>query len=317
MVISPPPSNPSRIIRPGFVFFLALPLVFSLVFSGCSFRQFVMAGIVGSMEGLEDLYRSEDDPDLVRESMPSNLKMLELLIRQSPNDPKLLLTASRAFTTYGYAFVMTDAEVAMSTDIHKWKRLRERARKLFLRARGYALRALEVKYPGFGRSFQGDPEGTLRSVTRDDVSLLYWTAAAWGSFISASKDDPAAIIELPNVGYFLERALQLDESYDRGAVHELMISYALNRPDEGGAPLEEAHHHFERAVEFSQGRRASVFVTYAESVSVRTQNRKEFSQMLDRALAIDVDEEPSNRLSNIIAQERARRLKGSVDELFY
>ena len=44
---------------------------------------------------------------------------------------------------------------------------------------------------------------------------------------------------------------------------------------------------FDRAVELSGGHRASVYTTWAEAVSVRTQNRSEFRAMLERALAVD------------------------------
>lgn len=269
------------------------------------------------MEGLDELYLTENDPQLVRESMPSTLKVLELLIQKSPDDARLLSLAAQAFVTYGYAFVLRDAEVATTYDVHEARRLHERSRKLFLRAKRYALRALEVKYPGFQETYFARPEETLQRVKREDVSLLYWSAAAWGSLISSSKDDPAVIIELPQVGYFLERALELDESYDKGALHEAMISYSVARPGVGGSAIEEARDHYQRALSLSGGKRASVYVTYAESVCVREQDREEFLGLLDMALSIDVDENPSSRLANIIAQQKAAWLKGRVDELFF
>lgn len=277
-----------------------------------------MNSVMDSMEGFEDLYLTEDDPELVRESMPSNLKMLELLINQSPEDPRLLLSAAQAFTMYGHAFIQRDAEIMMShNNLDEATRLRERSKKLFSRAKGYAFRALESTYPGFWESYSTDPEETLRKIGENDVPLLYWTTASWGSLISISKDDPAAIIELPNIGYFLDRALELDESYDKGALHEIMISYSISRADAGSSALEEAKRHFERALNLSEGKRASVYIAYAEAVSVRNQDKDEFISMLERALSIDINENPSSRLANIIAQERAQWLMERVDELFF
>jgi len=272
---------------------------------------------MGSFEGFEEIYLEENDPELVRESMPANLKILELLIQQSPDDPRLLLSATQAFTMYGYAFIQRDAEKVMFHDIHEANRLQERSKKLFSRAKGYAIRALDATYPGFWESFLVNPEETLKWVSVTDVPLLYWTAASWGSLISSSKNDPAVIIQLPNIGYFLDRALELDESYDKGALHELMISYSVSRPDAGESALTEAKHHFERALDLSGGKRASVYVSYAQTVSVRNQDKESFLTLLDKALAIDVDEDPSSRLANIISQEKAQWLKDRNDELFY
>ena len=84
----------------------------------------------------------------------------------------------------------------------------------------------------------------------------------------------------------------------------------------GGSP-ERARQHFARAVELSEGMDASPYVTLASSVSVETQNRDEFERLLNDALAIDVDENPSNRLLNTIAQKRARLLLEHIDDLFF
>jgi predicted anti-sigma-YlaC factor YlaD len=70
-------------------------------------------------------------------------------------------------------------------------------------------------------------------------------------------------------------------------------------------------------MELARGRKVSPLVTFAENVSVRRQDRKEFLELLDRALAFDARREaPEYRLANLIAQRKARWLKGRVDELF-
>ncbi|MFQ6616425.1 MAG: TRAP transporter TatT component family protein [Fidelibacterota bacterium] len=285
--------------------------------SGCSVRPLVISFLSESFTGLEDLYRSENDPELVRESLPANLKLLDLLILQSPGDENLLLAASQAYTTYGYAFIMRDAEKIMDRDVSEWRRLKQRARKHFVRAKEYAFRALDIRHPGFSESYRFDPRAALQGLSKEDVPLLYWAAAAWANFISASLDDPSAIVDLPQVGGLLERALQLDESYDRGALHEMMVSYSAGRPDGTDAHMDTARWHFRRALELSQGGRASLFVAYAQAISVRNQDREEFLIMLDRALAVDVDANPRSRLANLLAQDRAMWLKGRVGVLFY
>jgi predicted anti-sigma-YlaC factor YlaD len=49
---------------------------------------------------------------------------------------------------------------------------------------------------------------------------------------------------------------------------------------------------------------------------VAAQDRAEFKALLDKALAIDPDLDPPNRLGNLVAQRRARWLLGRTDELF-
>lgn len=303
------------VVPPGRILLFSTAL--AVIVSGCSFRSLVVSSLAGSFAGLEDLYRTENDPELVRESLPANLKMLDLLILQSPDDVNLLLAGAQAYTTYGYAFIMRDAEKIMLENLYEWKRLRGRAGEHFFRAKEYAFRAMEVRHPGFSSDYAANPVKALQNLTREDVPVLYWMAASWANLISASRDDPEAIVDLPHIGMIAERALKLHESYDQGALHEFMIPYSASRPDRADHAFAAAADHFQRALALSEGKRASLFVTYAESVSVMTQDRDEFLAMLDRALSVDVDAIPQSRLSNLIAQERATWLKGRVDALFY
>ena len=82
------------------------------------------------------------------------------------------------------------------------------------------------------------------------------------------------------------------------------------------ARLPEVEALIDRALELSSGKRASLFVAYAEAVSIRTQNRAKFRSMLEKAAAIDPDKCEQVRLFNLIAQRRARWLLGRSDELF-
>lgn len=296
--------------------FAALLLFLSV--TGCSVREFVVGSMLSSAgDGIAAIYLSEDDPELVRESMPTNMKLIELLIQQSPDNPALLTSACQAFTVYAYAFVLRDAEIALDEDFQEARRLTNRGAKLLHRAREYGLAALAARHPGFIGQYESDPVSALGTVNKDDLSALYWTAAAWGLLVSASKDNPAAIIELPNVGFLLERGLELDESYDKGAFHDLMFTYTLSRPDGGSEAPDVARKHYDRATELSEGTRASLYVSYAESISVQNQNREEFLKLLEKALAVDVNKAPDQRLANLLAQERAQWLKDRVDELFF
>ena len=115
-------------------------------------------------------------------------------------------------------------------DTARASHLRGRARRLYLRARGYGLRGLEVKHPGFEQKLRADAKAAAASTTKADVPLLFWTASAWGAAISLSKDDPGLIAEQPLLEALIDRALALDESYDSGAIHGFLISYEPSRP---------------------------------------------------------------------------------------
>jgi predicted anti-sigma-YlaC factor YlaD len=292
----------------------ALLLLVSSV--GCSPRAYVLGRVAdGVSAGGGEVFASDDDPELVREAAPFALKAEEALLEQQPDHRGLLVSLSRGFTQYSSAFVWQDAVEEEAGE--RATAGKERARRLFLRAKAYGLRGLEVAHPGFRDRIDTDPEKAAAMAGGEDVPLLFWTAASWSLAISASGGDPSMLVDLPRCEILMRRALALQEDYGEGAIHEYFIAFEGGRPAAMGGSLADAKWHFERAMELGGGKKVSPLVTFAETVSVRTQNRQEFLELLSRALAFDARKEaPEFRLANLIAQRKARWLSGRVDELF-
>jgi hypothetical protein len=84
--------------------------------------------------------------------------------------------------------VQQSSEEIESEDLAKSDELSARARNLYLRARDYGLRGLEAKHRSFAVQLREDPKSAVQTMNAGDVSLLYWTAVAWGAAISVAKD---------------------------------------------------------------------------------------------------------------------------------
>jgi predicted anti-sigma-YlaC factor YlaD len=244
------------------------------------------------------------------------LKLMESLLNESPNHRGLLQATASGFTQYGYAFVQQEADETEATDFERAEALRARAKRLYLRARNYGLRGLEVGKRGFTNQLAANPRAAVVKLKKRDVAQTYWTAAAWGAAISLGKDDPALIAEIPQMEALIDRALALDEAYAEGAIHSFLISYETSRQGASGDATQRARKHFERAVELTKGRQAGPFVAFAEAVCVEKQDIKQFEELLNRALAINADEHPETRLVNLVMQRRAKWLLSQRDELF-
>ncbi len=283
--------------------------------SACSVRQLAVSGLADALAGSAATYAREDDPELVREAMPFALKTIEAVLLADPENETLLSAACTAFGLYAYAFVQIDGEALQGSDYARSEHLKNRALALHLRARDYALRALELRHPGIRERLRTEPAAAAGLLTREDVTLAYGAAGTWGLAIGLGKDDPALVGDVDAVRALLRRALELDEAYEAGALHEAMISVEGLPRVMGGSP-ERAREHFQRALALSGGQRASLYLNLAENVSVPAQDREEFERLLQQALAIDIESAPDLRLSNRINQARARRLLDGIDELF-
>ena len=285
--------------------------------SGCSLNRLAVNKLGDALAGGGGgTFATDDDPELVKAAVPFSLKLMESLLAESPEHRGLLLAASSGFTQYAYAFVQEDADELEASDYAAAQAMRERARRLYLRARDYGLRGLEVRQPGARAALAADPRAAVRRFTKADVPQLYWTAAAWASVISLSKDDPARIAEIPQMEALIDRAAELDADWGEGSIHSFLIPYEMARQGVAGDAAARSRGHFERAVALARGRQASPFVSYAEAVCVEQQDYPQFAALLQQALAIDADAFPEQRLVNLVAQRRARWLLARQDDLF-
>jgi len=283
--------------------------------TSCSINRMVANGVGNAISKGPDVFGSDEDPELVRDAIPFGLKTMESLLQTVPRHRGLLLTACKGFTEYAYAFVQAPADEIESTDYARATAMRERALKLFLRARDYGLRGLAVNNRGIDQQLHLAPQQAVGRLRVADVPTLYWTAAAWGLAISLGKDRAELLADLPAVRALIERGIQLDEGYEAGAFHEAMIVLEALPPGMGGS-YPRARQHFERAVELSHGTRVSPYITMAQSVAVATQDRSEFDRLLQQALAVDPNRDPTQRLANLVLQQRARTLQARASEMF-
>ena len=289
-----------------------LILLSVLGLSACSLKRMAVNTIADTLAESGDTFASDDDPELIRDAVPFSLKLMESTLADVPRHRGLLLATCSGFAQYAFAFVQVDAEQIEFDEYEGAEALKLRARRLYLRARDYCLRNLEVAYPGLAQKLHVDPQTAVARMKAEDVPALYWTGAAWGAAVSLGLDRPELVADLPAVKALLARALVLDEAYERGAIHEAFISLEALPEAMGGSPAR-AREHFKRALELSKGLSAGAYVSLATTVVVAEQNREEFERLLKEALAVDSDEEPGLRLANLVAQKRARFLLDHVD----
>lgn len=294
---------------------LIAPALAVLVMAGCgAIKKAALNNVAGTLSSSGDVFSRDDDPELVREALPFALKLYESLLESVPKNEDLLVATCSAFTQYSFAFVETDALVLGEAHHDESKALRDRALKLYIRAKGYCLRGMEVRFPGITPRLLADPAAALAKAQKKDVPLLYWTAASWGSAISLGLDKPDLVVDHPTVRALADRALALDPTWQKGAIHELFITLD-SLPDALGGSVARARDHFGQARALEPNA-PGPFVALAQGVSVPAQDRAEFTRLLNEALAIDPEKDPSTRLVTLVEQRRARALLDQADMLF-
>ena len=281
----------------------ALLLLLLTSLSGCGMLRNAAMGSL--MEDLATATNKHEDALLVAQAAPAYLLLMDGLIEGSPNDLRLLIEASQAYTSYG-ALIEFDAPT--------------RAGLMYGRGKAYGLRALAQKRRPASQLLCA-PFSEFTQITAalrpGDVELVFWAASSWGAWISLQTESMTALAELPRVILLMEWVLQQDESFLFGSPHLFLgIYYAALPPMLGGKP-ERSRQHFERAMELSGGNSGMVYVQMARYYARQIYDRELYTSLLQRALEVPLNAVPSLTLQNAAARDLALTLMNEIDATFY
>lgn len=279
------------------------PLVMLQALAACAPGTIALRTTASLLERGSPALYEESDPVLAREALPSQLKLIEALLKNEPGNARLLRLASQGFG--GYAFLFLEDEQP------------ERARALYLRARGYglALASRNASLKGIGSMPLSDLEAALRSASLPDVPGLFWSAYNWAGWINLSKDVPEAVAGLPKAAAMMRRVQELSPGYYHGGPDLFLGTYYAALPRMLGGDPGKSKTHFEAAIEAGRGRFLIAKVLYARYYAVAVQDRELFRK-LNGEVAAASEDAPELRLANAVAKLKAKRLLEKTNDLF-
>jgi TRAP transporter T-component len=276
---------------------LAAAAALSVAACGC-------VSLVGSMaaDTLSSAILNQDDPVLVESGVPAYLLLVDGFVAESPDNADLLAAASQLYALYGSRFERDPERVVLLT-----AKARKYGRRAICLAHAPACNWDGLSYDEFVTE--------LAAVGRRNIDHLFAYSVSWLSYLDATSEDWSAVAELPWVDAALQRCLELDESYEQGAVHAYLgIINSLRPPAIGGEP-EVAKAHFERAIELNGGHDLSVKVEYAKRYARLVFDQELHDRLLNEVLDAPA-EAPGYTLFNVLAKREAEELLASSKEYF-
>ena len=299
---------------------ITLPVALVLLFlPACSIKKLAMNQVANALtaESSSTVFSGDNDPELVGDALPFAIKLYESLMAANPGHQGLKLKTGSLYIMYANAFLQTPALMLPENEFEAQEFNYKRAKNLYLRGRDIILSALENKYPGFKQYLQKKMYAqALQATTKKDVPLLYWAGAGWLAAYAINPFDMDLGITLPSAAALMDRVYQLEENYAAGTIHEFYILYYGSLPEYMGGSLPKARLHFEKAIASSAGKSSTPYIALATTVSVKEQNLDEFRSLLAKALAIDPEVDPENRLVNILNQRKANWLLEHAGDFF-
>jgi tetratricopeptide (TPR) repeat protein len=246
----------------------------------------------------------ECDIELARNAIPANLKLLEGLLKNDPENKQILTTLAMGFGGYSMLFVEGDDP--------------ERASELYLRAIDYGMKALGERGARLKDTLarKDDLQRVLQTLGREDLKPLFWITVSWNAWINLNLSKPGALAQLNASQAFLERVMEIDASYFRGLPHVLMGVSLSARPAMLGGNVKQAKEHFDKAMQLSHGKFFLVQYYFARYYAVRTQDKALFLSLTEEIERTDPNELKDVCLINAVTQHKAKQLREMVDDLF-
>jgi len=278
-------------------------IVFVLTGPGC-IHQIALNSIGDIVDTGFEVLNEEQDLSLAGASIASNLKLLETIIRDDPDNRHYLLLASESYSSYALAFVEDDSV--------------ERAKLFYLRGKEFGLRILNRNRAFADAQHKGIEHlrSSMASFSNEDVPAVFWTAVGWGSYISHSLNDPEALADLPKVEEMMHFVLSRDSIYFYAGAHCFLGTLDGSRPNMLGGDLDASRDHFERCLRINGGKFLMSYIFYARSYAVQMQDKELFRSLLHSVDTTSIDVLPEQRLSNAVAKWKARRMEAKIDESF-
>ncbi len=248
------------------------------------------------------------DYELARIAASAGLAQFEGMHRLGPNNTDALFLLTKSWVSYGYAFCEDDYDAAVDKgddDMAEYQK--RRARMAYERSVFYGLELLGHSADGFDAAKKN--EETFKAWLdknfddKEDVEPLFWTGYAWLARVNIGKDDPALVGELFVGIAMLEKARQLDESYNHYSVLTALAAYHART---AMSEMDEAQKLFEDALTKTEHKTLLVQVNYATRWACNKGDKALYDKLLNEVLAAD-DPDPQQRLTNAVAKRRAKR----------
>jgi hypothetical protein len=253
-------------------------------------------------DGLTMAVLDNEDIEGVRDGAPAFLLLVDGLLAKDPDNIALLRTGARLNSAYASAFVDDAPRQALLT---------EKALGLAGRAICRELRsACDARTQPFAAY-----QSWVDRLERRHAETAYAFATAWAGWIQARADDWNAIAEISRPKALMARIVVLDPTYDNGGGELYLGVFDTLVPPALGGRAEEGRAHFERAIEASSGRHLLAKVMYAQRYARLVFDRELHDRLLRDVLEAD-PRVPGLTLSNLLAQEQARRLLDDADDYF-
>jgi tetratricopeptide (TPR) repeat protein len=300
-----------------------LTVVITAIVTACSPRMLIVRQMTDMVDVGITAFERDSDLDLVEKAIPAHIKLLEVMLTNSPDERRLNTLLSRLYGSYGFGFVETHLEKALfmppshgaaKADIAS---LKDRLNRTYEKGMDYALDALDKRVPGARTAFAKITAIApyLEQMDNHDAAPLFWYGFNLGAWVNGNLDSIRAVSRAHVARKVMERVIELDPAYNHGGAHLFLLAYFGSRPPMMGGSQEKALDHYHRLKQIAGDDYLLGDLFFGRFCLQQRQEREGFVDLMQRI----IDHPAGNKdiaLYNAIAGRRAGIYISAVDALF-
>lgn len=300
---------------------LLILVITAACFLSCSPRMYVVNEMTGIFETGAVTFEQDGDLEMLEKAIPGNIKMLEALLENKPDNYRLLLLLSRLYASYSFAFFEGRLEASLLSAVDSGhalqERLKESATGYYMKGADYALRALKINYPDADEKFKnpGSADVFLKKMTADDVPALFWYGYNLGSCININRDSVYFISKAHLAEKIMIRVTELAPDYYYGGARLFLIAYYSSMPPYSDEKLRLSLLHYNKLKERESDPLLLAELYYGRYYLWRKQEKDKFEDVMK-----DIIRRPKIKKEHLfydaVAAQRAKFYLQATDLLF-
>jgi len=281
--------------------FVVLLMVF---LTGCSMTSLTMKATKPLIRNAFLEVMDEPDLTIARTAIESDLKLLDGVLRERPNDRELLTMSAMGTFAYSYAYADDDSS--------------QRAKLLYQRSMEYALRGLKTY--GFEASTMNAPvekiEQEIAKLPTQADPFLFWYSLSSAMNIMLSLDNPNRLADLPRIEAIMKLVRSRDSTYFYGGAPLFFGVLTGFRPKVLGGDPVQAEREFDQCRSISDNKFLLERVFRARYLWVSVLDETKFRTELQYVIDAPDDILPGNKLLTAIAKAKAKKYLSRAGDWF-
>jgi hypothetical protein len=267
---------------------LGIIFVFPFIYA-CSIEKIAVKKTSEIIDkGIFEIY-SEKNIDYLKNSLPANLKLMEILYKEEPN-PILVKNLTMGFC--GYAFAFYDEKNSERNDF-------------YLKGIRYSNKYIE--------RYKLKDKKRIKEI---DFDILFWNLFCKSAYIDSNRDDLNALDYLNEIEETAQKLYSINPNYFYGSISTILASIYSLKPKFAGGNPDRSKEIFENVINSAEGKKLLInHLFYAKTYAMTVLDEELFDRLINYILEY---EKPDDELGffNEIAKIKAKKLKEMKNEIF-